>query len=244
MKVAIVGGSPSSQMLAPFDDLEWEIWVLGNQLKDYEGKRVSRIFEIHDDLSDKPEGYAQWLLDQKIPLIVGTQFPASELTSLYPEAEVNALLEGEYLSSSPAYMLGFAILKGYTEVSIFGVDMAVDNHEYFKQRPEMYAWIAYAKAKGIKVTIAEQSSLFKGVYVEGRDWGKKNGGVFSESEFTKIATAHQRKMDDINAQIRALEVDYTSHDGARQVYERLAKVARALDAGIDIKTLTETAKVI
>lgn len=239
MRVAIIGGSPSSQMLAPFDS-EWEIWVLGNQLKDYEGKRVTRVFEIHDDLSDKDPNYPKWLQEQGYLLVVGRNGLKGKP---YPEKEVNDLLGGDYLSSSPAYMMGMAILEGAEEIGIYGVDMAVDNHEYFKQRPEMYAWIAYAKAKGIKITIPEESSLFKGTYVEGRDWNKKSAGLWSEGEFTQLANAHQKRMNEIDQQINALRVDYTSHDGARQVYDRLSKVARAIDSGVDIKTLIETAKV-
>lgn len=245
MKVAILGGSPSTQMLAPFEDKTWEIWVLGNQLQDYEGKRVTRIFEIHDDISDKDPNYPQWLVDQAKPLIVGGKFPINaKHIDYYPIEKANKLLDGEFLSSSPAYMMAFAILEGATEIAIYGIDMAVDNHEYFKQRPEMYAWIAYAKAKGIKIVIPEESSLFKGTYVEGRDWGKKESdGCYSMSEFTQMAQAHQKRMDEVDVKIRQLQSDYTSHDGARQVYERLAKISRAMESGIHIKTLTETTKV-
>jgi len=241
VKIAIVGGSPSSQMLAPFDDPEWEIWVLGNQLKDYDGRRVTRVFEIHDDLSDKDPNYPKWLFDQGYPMVVSEKFAfKGDHIAYYPTDEVNQILDGEYLSSSPAYMIGFAILKGAREIGIYGVDMAVDNHEFFKQRPEMYAWIAYAKAKGIKITIPKESSLFKGTYVEGRDWGMKKEGLFTEDGFMQIANAHQKRMDDIDQQIRNLQVDYTSHDGARQVYERLSKTARAVESGILVKTLTES----
>lgn len=245
MKVAVIGSSPSSQMLAPFDNPEWDIWVLGNQINDYNGKRITRVFEIHENLSDKDANYPKWLVDQGHPLVVSDVFPVdAENVSRYPINDVNSLLEGEYLSSSPAYMMGLAILQGYEEIGIYGVDMAVDNHEYFKQRPEMYAWIAYAKAKGIKVTIPDESSLFKGTYVEGRDWNKEKSGLWSEGEFNQLANAHQKQMDEINRQIQDLQVKYTSHDGARQVYEKLAKVARAVDSGINVKTLLETTRII
>ena len=74
-------------MLAPFDDPEWEIWVLGNQLSCYDGKVVHRIFEIHDDLSDKPPGYPKWLVDNAYKnLVVSDSFPI-EGPEIYPEAE-------------------------------------------------------------------------------------------------------------------------------------------------------------
>ena len=79
MKVAIVCGAPSSEFLAPYDDESWEIWVLGNRLDRHLDKRVTRVFEIHDDLSehDDPTAYKQWLVDKKLPLVVGEAFALS-----------------------------------------------------------------------------------------------------------------------------------------------------------------------
>jgi len=49
-KLAIVCGSPSSEMDAPFHDPEYDVWVLGNRLNRY--PRFDVVFEIHDDLSE------------------------------------------------------------------------------------------------------------------------------------------------------------------------------------------------
>ena len=206
-------------MDAPFDS-DWEIWVLGNQLDKYEGKRVTRIFEIHDNLTEHDESYPQWLVSQGIRLVVGKKFPIqAENVEIYPEQEVRDLFGGG-LSSSPAYMIGMAILEGYKEIAIYGIDMAVEDHEYFKQRPDMYAWIGYAKGKGIKVTIADRSPLFKPNYTEGTDWGNAD-------EYTEMAEIHQSKIDGYEQQKREIDVLIHTHNGAKQVYERLAKVARS-----------------
>lgn len=242
MKVAIVGGCPTTEYMAPFDDPEWEIWVLGNQYDRHQNRRVTRIFEIHDNLTEHDPKYPQWLVDQKIPLVVGGQFPITGST-VFPEKEANELLGGEFLSSSPAYMMALAILEKAEEIGIYGVDMAVDNHEYFKQRPEMYAWIAYAKAKGIKVTIPDESTLFKGRYVEGRDWGGKPeiaDPPFTEFQFNEVAQIHQDRINEYEGQIVEIKNLIHSHDGARQAYERLAKVARSTESGIEILSLSDT----
>lgn len=230
MKVAIVGGSPSSQFLAPFDDPEWEIWVHGNQLERHLDHRVTLAFEIHDDLSEhgEPIKYAQWLGSHKIPLIVGDKFPIEGHTIFNEEWDVLGLL-----TSTPAYMMAYAIHKKATDIAIYGVDMAVDDHEYFKQRPAMYAWIAYAKGLGINVTIAKESPLFKEKYKEGTDWGKKSEGIFSEKEFLSMVAHHEAKMEEHKRL-------FDSHDGCKQAYSRLAKVARAKDSGQDIKHLTDS----
>ena len=244
MKAAIVGGCQNTEYMAPFDDKEWEIWVLGNQYDRHVNRRVTRLFEIHDNLSEQDDKYPQWLADQQIMTYVGDKFPIKEKwIRQYPEDEANELMGGEFLSSSPAYMMAMAILEGADEIGIYGVEMGIDNHEYFKQRPEMYAWIAFAKARGIKITIPQESSLFKGGYVEGRDWGGKPEIAkppFTEFEFNAVAQIHIDKIAEYEGQRRKIEDLIHSHDGARQVYERLAKVARAKESGIEVTSLTET----
>ena len=145
-KLAIVCGSPSSEMDAPFDDETYDIWVLGNRYDRYEDKRVTCIFEIHDDLSEHNAGYVKWLVDTKIPLVVGKKFPwAGGNVNVFPFDEAEKLLGQTYLTSSPAYMMAKAILDGYRHIEIYGVDMAVHDHEYFWQRPCMEGWVGFAK---------------------------------------------------------------------------------------------------
>lgn len=245
MKVAIVGGAPSTEYMAPFNNEEWDIWVLGNQLDRHLNRRVTKVFEIHDDLSEHDPRYPQWLVDHSPSLVVGDRFPLNdEKIETYPRDSVNSIFGCEMLSSSPAYMMGYAIVSGYDEIAIYGVDMAVDDHEYFKQRPEMYAWIAYAKAKGIKVTIPDESTLFKGGYDEGRDWGKGRVDTpFSSAQFLEMASQHRNKREEIDKEILNLKMKLNAHAGAEQAYERMAKVARGLESGAMIQNIKDSAVV-
>lgn len=247
-KVAIVGGSPLTRELAPFDDTEWDIWVLGNQLHKYEDKRVTRVFEVHENLSEHGDvkKYAQYLLSKNLPLVVSKAFPFNGVRrdfDYYPKDEVNNLLENK-LTSSPAYMMGLAILEGYKEIGIYGIEMAVDDHEYFHQRPAMYAWIAYAQAKGITITIPKESTLFNDSYDEGRDWNnERESGIppFTTQELEKMETLHEQKIEECKHQINLLEAKINTHDGARQTYSRLKKIARGIESGAQITSLTESA---
>lgn len=248
-KIAIVGGAPSSAHLAPYDDQSFEIWVHGNQIDRHAGKRITRIFEIHDDLSEHgdPLKYAQMLVARGIPMVVGEAFPVkAEHVEVYPFEAVNRFM-GEHLTSTPAYMMGYAMLRDVKEIMIYGCDMAVDDHEYFYQRPVMYAWIGFAIGRGVKIGIPKASSLFKDVHVEGRKSGGKpklGMGPFRESEFKLLHDQHGAKMQEIQDQIGKLQLTYAAHNGCQQAYEKLGSAARAIESGQHIETLSQTTVVV
>ncbi len=251
MKIAIVCGSPSSEFLAPFDDPAWEIWVLGNRTDRFKDKRITRIFEIHEDLTQHGDvaAYAAHLEDFGKPLIVGETFPRSgPYITPFDYARSEALYGSLYLTSSPAYMMSHAISEGATEIGIYGVDLAVDNHEYYWQRPCMEAWIGFAKGRGIKITMPDVCPVGKADYAEGRDWdgvnhayGKK--GLFSQNEFEKMARLHIDSMAAIDEKIAQLVADKHTHGGAVQAYQGLSRTARAHEAGTKINSLLDTIRI-
>lgn len=249
MGLAIVCGGPSSEMLAPFDDPDFEIWVLGNRSDKY--PRFDRVFEIHDNLEEhgNVEAYVAHLEGLGVPLVVGEKFPGKG--EVFPYDETKELYGSLYLTSSPACMLAYAILKGYDDIHLFGIDLAVDDHEYFWQRPCMEAWVGFAKGRGVKITIPECSPFGKADYVEGRDYGIKRMKMsYPDNEYTEMAQEHVQKMEALAAkyaeygpikeEITQLERAINCHYGAKQVYERLAQIQRAIEAGNDIKTLQDT----
>lgn len=246
MKVAIVCGSPSSEFLAPYDDKSWEIWVLGNRVDRHLDKRVTRIFEIHDNLTEHGDikAYKNKLLELGITydVIVGEKFAEHDnpLVEIYPYKDVEDLFGSLYLTSSPAYMLAYAILKGAKEIALYGVDLSISDHEYFWQRPCVEAWIGFAKGMGIKVTIPDVSHVGKSSYVEGRHWNEETEvGVFTEEGFKAMAAQHAASVAKLQDQRKELAIAAAAHDGAQQVYNNLARIARAVEARVDVKSLME-----
>ena len=98
-KLAIVCGSPASEMLAPFDDKNYEVWVLGNRSENY--PRYDLIFEIHDEVEEGHDPrYPQWLVDKNIPLIVGKSFSIkADHVTVFPFDESEELFGSLYLTS-------------------------------------------------------------------------------------------------------------------------------------------------
>lgn len=240
MKIAIVGGS-KSWINAPFSDENWGIWVLGNQMDRYSGKRVTRIFEVHENLNQHDKVYPQWLIAHHIPMVVSEKFPIrNHLTSVFDYESASKII-GENFSSSPAVMMAQAIMDGASHISLYGIDMALDEHEYFMQRPSMEQWIGYAKGCGIKVYIDESSPLGYTTYREGRDWPDKGFEGFDEGEYRDMYKKHKHKFDQLqididklNPRLEEMKAEYHALNGAMQVYERLQKLARAQTNGVDV----------
>jgi len=242
-KLAIVCGSPSSEMEAPFEDSEYEIWVLGNRCQNY--PRYDLIFEIHDSTEEQHDPrYPQWLVDKGIPLIVGDGFPIeADHVTVFPFDESEKLWGSLYLTSSPAMMLCLAMLRGYQHIELYGVDLAVDDFEYFWQRPCMEAWIGFARGRGHDVILHKASPVCKADYVEGKGCGGKpdfSKPPFTEAGFLALAGRHTDKITAAQGEIDRLKMSIQTNDGARQAYMHLARAARAVEAGNIIEKLEDT----
>ena len=253
-KLAIVCGSPSTEMDAPFGDSGFDIWVLGNRSNRY--PRFDVVFEIHDDLTQHGDigRYVDYLVTLGVPLVVGEKFPASgENIEVFPYGDSERLFGSLYLTSSSAYMLCLALLRGYDHIELYGVDMAVDDHEYFWQRPCMEAWIGFAKGRGVTVVIPERSPMGKSDYVEGRHYGQYQPETpIKPDALIDMAETHREKAQEALGRLQALQgamdeaealrAAFQAHSGAQQAYERMAKVQRAVDAKQGIKSLLDTVR--
>lgn len=250
MKLAIVCGAPSSEMEAPWKDFH-EIWVLGNRCDRY--PRFELIFEIHDDLEQHDPRYAQWLVDKNIPMIVGEAFPIkADHVSVFPYDEVNELFGSEYLTSSAAMMIAVAILRGFKHIELYGVDMAVDDNEYFWQRPCVEAWIGFARGRGHDVILHRSSPVCRANYVEGRaSGGKPSFGKppFTEDGFLSVAERHKPIIENNNNTIannleenRRLQLNNTAHEGAIQALVLMSQIARGIESGNEITSLVDAVR--
>lgn len=240
MRVNIIGGAPSSEMDAPFDDIDSEIWVLGLRYTNY--PRYDKIFEIHDDLSFADSGYPQRLVNLGKELIVGEKFPiqAKNVTT-FPFEEVEQLFGSTYITCSFAYMIAMAILRGATHIGLYGIDLNVDNEEYFYQRPCVEAWMHFAKGRGIDITVSKKSSLGRSHYVYGRNFNgdKILAPPFTHANFLEMSKDHEKRIEDFDKEIARLNRLKDTHNGAAQAYLRLSQTARSTEAGITVNSLKD-----
>jgi len=170
MKVAIIGTAPSSRMLAPFDDPDFEIWgcspYFNIETKTFcDLPRMTRFFELHkfnepalvEKLREaEVDGYKRWLKSLECEVI--TQEPLENCV-IYPVDSIVAEF-GDYFTNSIAYMIAYAIQEGASEIHLYGVDMAASD-EYGSQRPSCEYFLGVAAGRGIKVFVPKVSDLLK-----------------------------------------------------------------------------------
>jgi len=200
MKVALVGTCPSSRMLAPFTNGDWEIWACspGNAFGLL--PRVTRWFEIHGDLGWQESGawgaskYVDWLNEQDFPVYAQSREYIKRAIA-YPLDEMIAKHSLYFFTSTFAYMMAMAIAEGATEIGLFGIDMTLPG-EYADQRPAMQHFIVVCMALGIKVGAPDESDIMLPPplygYVDATPPGRKLHVYQGELE-TRLADAEKRQ---------------------------------------------------
>ncbi len=160
MKVALVGTCPSSRLLAPYGDPEWQCWVFSPDNNN--APHIDVWFDIHGDyLYPGAEAwehrYIDWMRAQKFPIYVqrtdlvpnAKEFPAKELIADF----------GYYwFTSTLSWLMAFALTQGATEIGIYGADMTT-SFEYQSQRPGVHYFMELAARRGVKIYVPPESDL-------------------------------------------------------------------------------------
>lgn len=166
MKVALIGTCPSSRLLAPYTNGDWEIWACSPGNAYGVLPRVTRWFEIHGDLGwpehaqwQKPGDYIDWLNKQDFMVYAQSQ-EFIKKAKPYPLDEMIAKHSLYFFTSTFAYMMALAIAEGATEIGLFGIDMTQAG-EYAEQRPAMQHFIVMCMAMGIKIGAPDESDIMR-----------------------------------------------------------------------------------
>jgi hypothetical protein len=157
MKIAILaqGESVKSFINDPIRQKFDEVWGL-NQQAAWKGIKLDKLF-VMDDLKLRMPFYAgydfvNWLKDYKQPIITSRAYPEWPTSEDYPIKEVCQYFgvpTGIAMYSTPDYMIALAVMRGATEIHLFGVDM-VDKTMH-EMRIGTSHWIGVAHARGVLV---------------------------------------------------------------------------------------------
>ena len=204
-KVAIIGYATSTRDLAPFDDPEWTICGL-NQLY----RMIPRAdvwMDIHsnwDDPTTNVEGtdHTAWVRDCGIPVLMTKTYPNLPTSVAYP---LDAVLRigTDYLTSSVAYYIAWAVHQGYKEVALYGIDLVVGT-EYETQKAAAEFWLGVAHGRGIDLRIPQQCALLKASHRYGYEL-EPSVGLIPLGDFAHREKALIAQRDQLMAKLNALD---------------------------------------
>jgi len=166
-KLAIVGTHPDTRQSAPFDDPNFEIWVFNEAPQSDWCKRWDVCFQLH-----RPEVYRsahnmvrtdhwQWLQQSHGERIIYMQSvdPAVPNSCAYPLEQVAERWGRRMLTSSAAYALALALLRGYQRIEVYGIELS-SNTEYSYQLPGWAYWVGLATGAGVDVVLRSGERQF------------------------------------------------------------------------------------
>jgi len=108
-------------------------------------------------------GYREWLKICPVPLYMAEAIPGIPASITYPFEEVVAAVGSNYFATNTfGYMLGLAILEGFSEIRVYGCNMGDNDLGDRYARPCIEFLLGLAAGRGAKVWVPEESSLLKG----------------------------------------------------------------------------------
>jgi SAM-dependent methyltransferase len=173
--VAIVGLGPSladyievTKRLGGRSALCDEVWAINALGQVLDNDMVwhmddVRIQEVRAAAAPKSNIAAMlaWLKDQPRPVMTSRAHPDYPGLVEFPLEDVlNKLGCVAYFNSTAAYAIAYAVYRGATKISLFGLDYTYRNmHDAERGRACVEYWLGIAVERGIELGIAEHSSL-------------------------------------------------------------------------------------
>lgn len=177
-RILICGTAPTWKD-APWEDPSIECWLL-NDMYLLKPPRADRWFDLHPfdkyyfskpgqkPLAQqvpagyfiRPHGHLEWLRAQSIPVYVqDATLLGSPSARTFPKADVEKAV-GPHFASSPAWMLGLALLEGVTELHVYGIHLATE-WEYTRQKPNFAFLLGLAAGRGVKIIVPRTAPLLR-----------------------------------------------------------------------------------
>jgi len=161
--LSLVGNHPLAYKEPVFESNS-EIWVFNG--KGATLPRYDLVFQMHLPVDWGGQWSRNWLRDNtKVPVFMREVHPDIPMSVRYPFEEVFELLDvrlgGEplqYFTSSIAWALALAVLRGRPQVDLYGFDM--NDGEYETQKDCFAFWVGFAAGRGTKININCARNIF------------------------------------------------------------------------------------
>jgi hypothetical protein len=230
--VAILGLGPSLSMFmevakrlggrSGYCDEVWGINAVGDVFA------CDRIFHMDDLLVQEKRAIlrpgsnigvmTRWLAKHPGPIYTSRLRPGYPGLVEFPLEDVlNARYDhnggAPYFNSTAAYAVAFAIHIGVKQISLFGIDYTMPNaHTAERGRACVEFWLGIASARGIGVTVPEQSSLLDACAPE-REllYGYDCVDVHLADEGGRLRVSFTNREDEIDASEVERRYDHSKH---------------------------------
>lgn len=106
-----------------------------------------------------------WLKRSRVPVMTSRDHPDYPALIEFPLEDVINNLGWAYFNSTAAYAVAYAIHIGVEKISCYGMDYTyLDAHTAEKGRACVEYWLGFARARGIKVSMPNATSLMDACY--------------------------------------------------------------------------------
>jgi hypothetical protein len=171
-EVAIVGFA-DSWVRTPWDNPHVHHWGLNSLHKIAQEKPWDAWFQLHDldTHHGKDDEHLGWLASREIPIYMFPEHAEKYRGRIpmvvdYPKDEILKYFDTDYFTNSISWMIALAIYQDYTDIGVYGVDMA-QSSEYREQRPSCEFFLGWAKGAGLNIHIPDDSDLLKTTHLYG-----------------------------------------------------------------------------
>ena len=232
-KVALIGFASNTLHLIPWDDPSFELWGMNQGHLNFK-RRADRWFEMHmpeatADIRDP--GYIDFLKACPIPIYMIQRYDEYPNSIRFPIEDALRLAGRDYFMSSVSYMMALAIMEGFEEIHLYGINLAIGD-EYFYEKPNAEWWIGIAQGMGIKVHVPQASALLK----QFRRYGYHVDARPSQSLKTLV---NARITEYRNQELQHIANLHTIR-GAMQEDQALIQILEGIDHGADVVLMPQS----
>jgi hypothetical protein len=99
----------------------------------------------------------------KFPIYMQEKNPDIPMSVRFPKEKIMEEF-GNYFTNSISWEIALAVMEGFKEIHLYGVDMATHS-EYAYERPSVEYFLGWAQGRGIKIMIPQKSDLLKTLWL-------------------------------------------------------------------------------
>jgi hypothetical protein len=211
-KLAIVGSGPETRGDAPFDDPDYDIWVINEAPLDTWCKRWDAVFQLHipelySGHNIKHENYWLWMQEARgKPIYMQEIDPAVPDSARFPIEDAIELGGCNFFGQTAPYMLALAILQGYKHIDVYGVEMSFTEYQYGAASWRYWVGLAKGRLGADHVVLHSGQKLFTGL-LYGYEGSFSFGKDFFEKRAAELEIARRKAKIDYERLYRIMRID-------------------------------------